>query len=263
MSYNQACEFNAEEQRDHIVDWIKDYFAKEGPDAKAVIGISGGKDSTIAAALLVRALGRDKVVGVLMPNGTQSDIADSKRVCEYLNIPSYEINIGSACNALYRAIDEGYDFDKQCNQNPMVSTNTPARLRMTILYAVAALVHGRVCCTGNRSERYVGYTTKFGDSAGDFAPLLDYTVKELLLIGDTLDLPTDLVHKTPSDGMCGASDEDNLGFTYEELDNFLIDKTRPNYDSYKKIVQRHKTSEHKRRAMPACDNTSDRNYMAF
>lgn len=263
MNCNQACEFNAEEQRDHIIDWIKDYFAKEGPDAKAVIGISGGKDSTIAAALLVRALGRDKVVGVLMPNGTQSDITDSKRVCEYLSIPSYEINIGSACNALYRAIDEGYDFDKQCNQNPMVSTNTPARLRMTTLYAVAALVHGRVCCTGNRSERYVGYTTKFGDSAGDFAPLLDYTVKELLLIGDTLDLPTDLVHKTPSDGMCGASDEDNLGFTYEELDNFLIDKTRPNYDSYKKIVQRHKTSEHKRRAMPACDNTSDRNYIAF
>lgn len=263
MSYNKNVEFNAEEQRDHIVDWIKDYFAKEGPDAKAVIGISGGKDSTIAAALLVRALGRDKVVGVLMPNGTQNDIADSKRVCECLNIPSYEINIGSACNALYRAIDEGYDFDKQCNQNPMVSTNTPARLRMTTLYAVAALVHGRVCCTGNRSERYVGYTTKFGDSAGDFAPLLDYTVKELLLIGDTLDLPTDLVHKTPSDGMCGASDEDNLGFTYEELDNFLIDKTRPNYDSYKKIVQRHKTSEHKRRAMPACDNTSDRNYIAF
>lgn len=263
MNYNQAWEFNAEEQRDHIIDWIKDYFAKNGPDAKAVIGISGGKDSTIAAALLVRALGSDKVVGVLMPNGTQTDIEDSREVCKYLGIPSFEVNIGTACNALYRAIDEGYDFDKKCDSNPMVSTNTPARLRMATLYAVAAMVGGRVCCNSNRSERYVGYTTKFGDSAGDFAPLMDYTVREVLLIGETLDLPEYLVHKAPSDGMCGTTDEDNLGFTYEELDKFLLEDIKPDYQSYKKIVQRHAGSQHKRSYMPLCSNTNGRHYMEF
>lgn len=256
-------EFNAEEQRDHLIDWIKDYFVKNGPDAKAVIGISGGKDSTIAAALLVRALGADRVVGVLMPNRTQKDIADSRRVCEYLNIPSYEINIGAACSALYYAIDVGYDYDKQCDKNPMVATNTPARMRMATLYAVAALVGGRVCCNGNRSERYVGYTTKFGDSAGDFAPFVDYTVREVLLIGDTLDLPADLVHKAPSDGMCGTTDEENLGFTYEQLDAFILEDIRPDYDVYKKIVQKHQTSNHKRNNMPYCTNTNGRGYMSF
>ena len=263
MSFRDKWEFNAEKQRDHIIDWIKDYFVKNGPDAKAVIGISGGKDSTIAAALLVRALGADRVIGVLMPNGTQKDIADSRRVCEHLGIPSFEVNIGAACTALYHAIDVGYDYDKQCDKNPMVSTNTPARMRMATLYAVAALVGGRVCCNGNRSERYVGYTTKFGDSAGDFALLMDYTVREVLLIGDTLDLPSDLVHKAPADGMCGATDEDNLGFTYEELDNFILENEYPKYDTYKKICQKHQASNHKRNHIPFCQNTTGRDYISF
>ena len=234
-----------EEEIEHIVDWIKHYFVRNGADSKAIIGISGGKDSTIAAALCVRALGVDRVIGILMPKGKQDDIDDSRRVCEFLGIRSYEINIGSACCALYRAIDEGYDYDHNISNNKAVSTNLPARIRMTTLYAMAAELGGRVCNTCNRSENYVGYSTKYGDHAGDFAPLDEYTVKEVLEIGDALGLPYDLVHKTPSDGMCGSSDEENLGFTYATLDAFLLDGIVPDYETTKLINRAHERNIHK------------------
>ena len=237
--------FTIAEECEHIVDWIKEYFVKNGPDSKAIIGISGGKDSTVAAALCVKALGADRVIGILMPEGKQDDIEDSRRVCEFLGIRSYEINIGSACCALYRAIDEGYDYDHNISNNKAVSTNLPARIRMTTLYAMAAELGGRVCNTCNRSENYVGYSTKYGDHAGDFAPLDEYTVKEVLEIGDALGLPYDLVHKTPSDGMCGSSDEENLGFSYELLDAYILDGVMPEYETLKKIEQAHSRNLHK------------------
>ena len=252
--------FDAVAEIIHITNWIKKYFATNGPDSKAVIGISGGKDSTIAAALCVRALGPDRVFGVLMPQGVQEDIEDARQVCQVLGIKSCEINIGNTVQDLYYEIDRGYDFDHTVTNNPVVTTNTPARIRMATLYAVAAVVGGRVCNTCNRSEEYVGYSTKFGDNAGDFAPLADYTVRELKLIGDALvNLPLQLVHKTPSDGMCGKSDEDNLGFTYEELDAFLLDNVYPPYEKYVLIQQKHKMNDHKRRAvtLPTCHRLSD------
>lgn len=245
--------FDAAKEIDHIVDWIKDYFVKNGPNSKAVIGISGGKDSTIAAALCVRALGPERVYGVLMPQGVQSDINDAREVCEMLGISHCEINIGDAVSILYGAIDKGYDYDHCVKDNSVVATNTPARIRMTTLYAISAVVGGRVCNTCNRSEDYVGYSTKFGDSAGDFAPLQCYTVRELLMIGDALGLPKELVHKAPADGMCGATDEDNLGFTYDELDDFLLENIYPEYDKYLKIKQKHKANLHKMQMMPHCN----------
>jgi NAD+ synthase len=233
-----------------VVNWIKEYF-KDNPDGKAIIGISGGKDSTIAAALCVEALGADRVIGVLMPQGKQNDIDDSYKVCEVLNIPNLAINIGSTIINLCADIDAAYDYDKCCYMNPMVRTNLPARLRMATLYAVATLYpNSRVVNTCNRSEDYVGYSTKYGDAAGDFSPLGNLTVREVLEIGDELGLPEHLVHKAPSDGMCGKTDEDNLGFTYEQLDNYILGTAAVDEEIVEKIERLHKATRHKYQPMP-------------
>ena len=239
---------DAEKEIQHIVDEIKHYFVNNGnANTKAVIGISGGKDSTIAAALLVRALGADRVVGVMMPEGTQKDIHDSQEVCDILDIEAYTINIGEATEAIYKNIIPAcMNATGMMAIPPIVSTNTPARIRMTTLYAVAALVGGRVINTGNASEFYVGYTTKYGDLAGDFAILRDYYVRDVYDIGDALEeLPAHLVHKAPGDGMSGKTDEDNMGFTYEELDAYLLDFVNPDYDTLRNIEERHKRNKHK------------------
>lgn len=224
----------------HIIDEIKNYFIENGDkNTKAIIGISGGKDSTIAAALLVRALGADRVIGVLMPDGTQSDIADSIRVCKLLDIKNRTIDIGPITYVF--AAQLGHAYGKSA-----VATNTPARIRMAMLYAVAADVGGRVINTGNASELYVGYTTKYGDLAGDFAIFKNYYVRDVLAIGDALEeLPAELVHKAPGDGMSGKTDEDNMGFTYEQLDAYLIDCITPEYAILRNIEERHTRNVHK------------------
>jgi NAD+ synthase len=236
---------------ENIVNYIKNYFVENGNlNTKAVIGISGGKDSTIAAALLCRALGPNRVIGVMMPEHTQTDIDDSRRVCEHLGIQGIEVDIGPACNALYRAINEERDDAfSPIELNPIVFSNTPARIRMTTLYAIAADIGGRVVNTCNWSEEYVGYSTKYGDAAGDFTVLGYYTVTEVLQIGDALGLPEDLVHKTPSDGMCGKTDEDNLGFTYEVLDDYIRNHIIPDCATLDAIVKKNKYSAHKRKAI--------------
>ena len=233
---------NAEEEIQHIVDEIKKYFVKNGNDnTKAVIGISGGKDSTIAAALLVRALGPDRVIGVLMPNGEQADIDDSISVCMELGIKSYTIDIGSTCTELFDVFrrQTGYGVTNQ------IITNTPARLRMATLYMVAAAVGGRVCNTGNASEAFIGYTTKYGDLAGDFAILRYLTVREIYAIGDYLELPMKLVHKAPADGMSGKTDEDNTGIPYDAIDDFLLNGIIPEMAIWEKMQAAHKRNEHK------------------
>lgn len=236
--------FDAEVEIVNIVNHIKKYFAENGePTTKAVIGISGGKDSTIAAALLVRALGPERVIGIMMPNGIQSDIADSIEVCKILGIPNYTFNIGYA----YDAMINGFNYDIALPMNEQITTNTPARIRMAVLYMVAAAVGGRVINTSNASEAYVGYTTKYGDLAGDYAVLEDYCVSEIYQIGEKLtELPIDLVKKTPSDGMCGKSDEDNLGFSYEVLDAYLLNGDYPTAEVLHNIELRHKRNFHKR-----------------
>ena len=240
MSYKA---FDAKKEVVHIVDHIRHYFANNGtPETKAVIGISGGKDSTVAAALLVRALGPERVVGVMMPQNHQDDLDDSYTVCETLNIPHYCINIGPTCDELFK----GFVGNTGMLTNAQIKTNAPARIRMNILYMVAAAVGGRVINTGNASEFYVGYTTKYGDLAGDYAVLRDYHVEEVYAIGDALEeLPTELVHKAPADGMSGKTDEDNMGFTYAVLDDYLLRGITPPADVLDNIVKRHNRNRHK------------------
>lgn len=240
---------------DNLVKWIRTQVPEGG---KAVLGISGGKDSTIAAALCVRALGAENVVGVMMPNGVQNDIADSYAVCKYLDIFSIEVNIEDAYEGIRNSVGEALANKHIVSPyeavycNNMIRTNLPARLRMATLYAVAALYpNSRVVNTCNYSEDYVGYSTKYGDAAGDFSPLGGLTVREVLEIGDALELPYDLVHKAPSDGMCGKTDEDNLGFTYEQLDNYIDGNlmTVPE-EVRKKIAHLHKVTRHKYHPIP-------------
>lgn len=221
---NMEYQFDARVAHDQIVEQIKNWFAdKNGP---AVLGISGGKDSTITAALLAEALGKENVIGVQMPNGEQADIADSDKVFEVTGIRKMTVNIGNAYLDLRGAIASEYIDDvkngKRTNDWPsLFTTNTPARLRMVTLYGIAAMENGFVINTCNLSEDYVGYSTKYGDCAGDFSILNKLTVEEVLAIGDYMKLPKELVHKVPSDGMCGKTDEDNLGFTYAELGDLI------------------------------------------
>ena len=240
------------------INWIKNYF-KDNPNGKAIIGISGGKDSTIAAALCVEALGADRVIGVMMPDGAQIDIADSAEVCSILGIESLYVDIARAYWGLSIELATAIYGDRRDIQpvsevvsNKMYATNTPARLRMTTLYAVAAFYpNSRVVNTCNRSEDYVGYSTKYGDAAGDFSPLGNLTVREVLEIGGELGLPNHLVHKAPSDGMCGKTDEDNLGFTYNELDDFLLGTGKVSEETMAKIERLHLSTRHKYEPIPA------------
>ena len=246
-------EKRAKENHDIIIKWIKNWFKdKSGP---AVLGISGGKDSTVCAALLTEALGPDRVIGVMMPNGVQADIEDSKKVIEFLGIKGVEVNIVNAYNALSNAIDIN-NLTKSTIDCKAYITNTPARLRMTTLYGIAALCGGFVCCTGNRSEDWVGYSTKYGDAAGDFALLNSLTKTEVVELGDYMKLPQELVHKAPSDGMCGATDEDKLGFTYETLDTYIREGLRPKArETFDRIMVLHKKShfKHENVRIPTCD----------
>ena len=212
--------FDAKQVKDQVVKWIRDWFEVNGKGCNAVIGISGGKDSSTVAALCVEALGRDRVIGVTMPNGVQKDISDSMMLINHLGIRHFNINIADTYNALMNTIGdqfapEGIEISRQ------TVINMPPRLRMTTLYAISQSMNGRVANTCNLSEDWVGYSTKYGDAAGDFAPLGGLTVAEVIAIGKELGLPVELVEKTPSDGLSGKSDEDNLGFTYAVLDRYI------------------------------------------
>ena len=212
--------FDAEKVKNECVEWIRDWFECNGKGCNAVIGISGGKDSSIVAGLCVEALGKDRVYGVTMPNGVQKDISDSLKLINHLGIKYFCVNIGETYNALMAEVKKQLaTLDKDVANQTVI--NMPPRLRMTALYAVSQSVNGRVANTCNLSEDWVGYSTRYGDAAGDFSPLGGLTVQEVKAIGKELGLPIDLVEKTPSDGLCGKSDEDNLGFTYATLDKYI------------------------------------------
>ena len=242
MSY----QFNVKEATEQCITWIQNWFKENGPDCKAVIGISGGKDSTVAAALLTKALGTDRVFGVLLPNGIQSDINVSEEVCDYLGIKNITINMEDAFDALQTQITNSLGtFSTQSE------VNLAPRLRMTTLYAVSQSINGRVCNTCNYSEDYVGYSTRYGDSVGDFSPLSNFTVEEVKAIGKHLGIPSKFIDKTPSDGLCGKTDEDNLGFTYQMLDDYLRKGILPPADIKEHINYLHKKNIFKLRPMPA------------
>lgn len=208
--------FDAKKVKDDCVKWIQDFFEQNGPGCNAIVGISGGKDSSVVAALCVEALGKERVIGVLMPNGEQHDIDCARQLVDFLQIKNYEINIKSALEGMRGAL-----ADAGIEESVQATTNLPPRIRMATLYAVSQSNNGRVANTCNLSEDWVGYSTRYGDAAGDFSPLSQLTVQEIKAIGTELKLPENLIHKVPIDGLCGKTDEDNLGFTYAVLDRYI------------------------------------------
>ncbi|MDO5479586.1 MAG: NAD(+) synthase [Clostridia bacterium] len=236
--------FDAKKVKDECVLWIRDFFENNGPGCNAVVGISGGKDSSVAATLCVEALGKDRVIGVLMPKGEQADIDAAYMLVNHLGIKYYEINIKDAYDSLVSAMPKELSLTAQSVQN------LPPRIRMTTLYAVSQSVNGRVVNTCNLSEDWVGYSTRYGDSVGDFSPMSNLTVTEVKEIGRVLGLPDELVDKTPIDGLCGKSDEENLGFTYAELDRYIRTGEIDNPETRALIDRKHKANLFKLQLMP-------------
>ena len=237
--------FDAKKVKDQCVQWIRQFFEENGPGCNAVVGISGGKDSSIAAALCVEALGKDRVIGVLMPKGEQHDIDAAYLLVNHLGIRHYVVNIQDAVDGILKQLPPDMEITPQTLQN------IPPRIRMTTLYAVSQSNNGRVVNTCNLSEDWVGYSTRYGDSVGDFSPMSFLTVTEVKEIGRLLGLPAELVDKTPIDGLCGKTDEENLGFTYAELDVYI--RTGYIEDQQKKAIidRKHKMNLFKLRLMPA------------
>ncbi len=226
------------------IQWIRDWFSQNGDGCNAVVGISGGKDSSVVAALCVAALGKDRVIGVLMPCGIQHDIDMAQKLVSFLGIKSYTVNIKSAVDALSNEVKAQVgELSEQAR------INLSPRIRMSTLYAVAQCENGRVANTCNKSEDWVGYSTRYGDAAGDFSPLANLLVREVKAIGRELGLPGELTEKVPIDGLCGKTDEENLGFTYETLDNYIDGDVIPPAEIKEKIDRLHKLNLFKTRYM--------------
>lgn len=249
-------EFNVKKNTQQLILWIRNWFEHNGKDCNAIIGISGGKDSSVVAALCCEALGKDRVIGVLMPNGYQNDISHSYDLVMHLGIKYTVLNIAAiveACkDGCYLRIPNTYLREV----NPIVwseqtQINLPPRIRMAMLYAVSQSLNGRVSCNCNLSEDYVGYATRYGDNVGDFAPLAQLTTDEVIAIGKELGLPDNLINKTPSDGLCGKTDEDNLGFSYSVLNKYIRTGICEDKEIMKKIYYLHQKNQFKLQLMPS------------
>ena len=236
--------FDALKVKNDCVAWIRDFFEKNGKGCNAVVGISGGKDSSVVAALCVEALGKDRVIGVLMPCGVQHDIDCAYQLVNHLGIKHYEVNVKAAIEALKAAMPEDLPLSTQS------VVNLPPRIRMSTLYAVSQSVNGRVANTCNLSEDWVGYSTRYGDAAGDFSPLSLLTVDEVKQVGMLCGLPSELVNKVPIDGLCGKTDEDNLGFTYAELDRYIRTGEIDDQAKKERIDYLHRINQFKLQLMP-------------
>ncbi len=236
--------FDANKTKNEVVAWIRKFFEENGPTCNAIVGISGGKDSSIVAALCVDALGKDRVIGVLMPNGVQSDIHYAEMIVNHLGIKSYVVNIADAVNGVISNIPAELELTSQ------TLINLPPRIRMSTLYAVSQSCNGRVANTCNLSEDWVGYSTRYGDSVGDFSPLSQLTVTEIKEIGRLIGLPAELIDKVPSDGLCGKTDEDNLGFTYAALDRYIREGVCEDQEVKNRIDTLHEKNLFKLQLMP-------------
>jgi len=237
--------FDALKVKNEIVEWIRNWFEENGKGCSAVLGISGGKDSSVVAALCVEALGKDRVVGVLMPNGEQFDIGVSEALVEHLGIRSVVVNIHDAFQGMMGQLKAVLpEISAQSVQN------LPPRLRMSAVYAVSQSVNGRVANTCNLSEDWVGYSTRYGDSVGDFSPLSQLTVQEVKAVGRALNLPDMFVDKVPIDGLCGKTDEDNLGFTYAVLDRYIRTGVCEDEKTKARIDYLHRINQFKLQLMP-------------
>lgn len=236
--------FDAKHATEQCVNWIKEWFEQNGKGCNAVLGVSGGKDSSVVAALCEKALGKERVIGVLMPKGEQFDIDYSIDLCEFLGIKYFTVNIGEAVDSIYKAIGDSFEVSNQSK------VNLPPRVRMSVVYLVSQSYNGRVANTCNLSEDWVGYSTRYGDSVGDFSPLSCFTVQEVKAIGRELGLPEKFIEKPPIDGLCGKTDEDNLGFTYATLDAYIREGIEPDPETKKRIDTLHKNNLFKLQYMP-------------
>ena len=236
--------FDVKDATEKCVAWIREWFEENGKGCNAVVGISGGKDSSVVAALCCKALGKERVIGVMMPQGEQFDIDYSIDLCKSLEIENITVNIKDAIDGIYKNLDGKIDILQQ------TKFNLPARVRMSVLYAVSQSKNGRVANTCNLSEDWVGYSTRYGDAAGDFSPLSCFTVAEVKAIGRELGLDEKFIEKPPIDGLCGKTDEDNLGFTYETLDKYIREGIEPDKEIKKKIDDMHKKNLFKLQLMP-------------
>ncbi|MCR5789865.1 MAG: nicotinate-nucleotide adenylyltransferase [Lachnospiraceae bacterium] len=266
--------FNPEKLASDLIRFIQDWFFENGKGCTAVVGLSGGKDSTTVATLCKLALGQDRVFGVLMPDHTQSDLDVSKAVAEWLGISYIIVNIGEATDGIRHCIGEAALFTEAggaeintetrvmardgrlvsvtgITESPQMLLNIPPRIRMTTLYAIAQTMNGRVSNNCNRSENYVGYSTLYGDAAGDFSPLHNLTVTEIIKLGEYLQIPSRFIYKLPSDGLSGKTDEDALGFTYEALDTYILTGICEDPAVKEKIDARHRANLFKLRPMAA------------
>lgn len=227
---------------ENIKNYIKDYL-KEAHANGVVLGMSGGKDSLVTAKLCADAIGKENVIGIIMPNGEMKDCSIAKESCDIIGIRYYEVNIG---NIYGNVIDSTTPILKKEGKplSTVTTFNVPPRLRMVTLYSIAGSLGYLVANTSNLSEGMVGYTTKWGDNVGDFGPLANFTKEEVCEIGILLGLPDRLVNKTPDDGLSGQSDEEKLGFSYAELDNFIRHGKKG--EKFDKISHMHKISQHKR-----------------
>ncbi|MCI7413385.1 NAD(+) synthase [Hornefia butyriciproducens] len=243
-------DFDAAKVTESITAWIRDFFEENGKDCRAVVAISGGKDSSVVAALCVRALGKDRVFGVLLPNGEQADIDASKKLVAHLGIPHAVINIRDGYSGLMNELKAQLD----CEISAQTVTNLPARLRMATVYAVAQSMNGRVANTCNLSEDWVGYATRYGDGAGDFSPLSQLTVEEVRAVGMELGLPEELVFKVPIDGLTPLTDEEHLGFTYDALDRYIRTGVCEDPETKEKIDRKHAQNLFKLKLMPAYEH---------
>ena len=254
MRIRAELSFDAVKVKENVVKWIKDIFETNGKGCNAVVGISGGKDSSVVAALCVEALGKEKVIGVLMPNGVQNDISDSVKLVEHLGIKYLTVNISDAYNGVINEINSIFIPERDGYEDIVISeqtkVNLPARIRMSTLYAVSQSMNGRVMNTCNLSEDWVGYSTRYGDAAGDFSPISSLTSGEVVKIGKVCGLPDELIYKAPSDGLCGKTDEDNLGFTYDVLNTYIRTGICDNDEIKDKIDLMHNKNKFKLLPMP-------------
>lgn len=241
--------FDAKKETERIIDFIQDYYKKNNLGG-AIIGISGGKDSGVVAALFTKALGKENVIGVTLPcHSKVEDQVDAKLVSDYYGFPLYNLDLTNTFDVFEKEVDLLGNFTNEQKENSRI--NLKPRLRMASLYYLAALYSSvyqktyLVAGTSNKCELFVGYFTKGGDSVHDISVLADLTVEEVLQIGEVLQVPKKVLYKTPADGLSKYSDEEKLGVTYREIAMYMEDPDQVKEESREKIEKLHEQNRHK------------------
>ena len=242
--------FDSKKETENIVKFIKEYYRKNNLGG-AVIGVSGGKDSGVVMALLVEALGKENVIGLTLPcHSIKEDKDLAHVVANYYGIKLYNLDLTSAFDSFTKAVIDGYG----CVEEELLvdsNINLKPRLRTASLYYYAAMlskITGKpylVAGTSNKCELYVGYFTKGGDNVHDIATIADFTVSEVIKIGEYLNVPHEVLYRTPSDGLSSMSDEEKLGVKYKEIEQYFENRDKVSVEAREKIEKLHNSSRHK------------------